>query len=131
MIKTSFFICVMCSLLWVAGVVVPDDRALAQKATAVEKISFGIPAMDAGFLPLFVARDRKFFRDEGIEAEIVHVKADIATKAIATGDLDFSAAAGSVARAATAGMLLRSFSIPPGGRLFSLSLSRILSMLRI
>ena len=106
MIKTSFFICVMCSLLWVAGVVVPD-RALAQKATAVEKISFGIPAMDAGFLPLFVARDRKFFRDEGIETEIVHVKADIATKAIATGDLDFSAAAGSVARAATAGMPLK------------------------
>src|SRR5262245_46887121 len=106
MIKATFFICVMCSLLWVAGGIVPD-RVLAQKAPAVEKISFGIPAMDAGFLPLFVARDRKFFRDEGIEAEIVHVKADIATKAIATGDLDFSAAAGSVARAATAGMPLK------------------------
>ena len=106
MIKTSFFIGIMCSFFYFAGLVMPDC-SLAQKTTAIEKISFGIPAMDAGFLPLFVARDRKFFRDEGIEAEIVHVKADIATKAIATGDLDFSAAAGSVARAATAGMPLK------------------------
>jgi len=106
MIKTSFFICIVCSLLWIAGLLMPDS-SLAQKTASVEKISFGIPAMDAGILPLFVARDRKFFRDEGIDAEIVHVKADIATKAIATGDLDFSAAAGSVARAATAGMPLK------------------------
>jgi len=106
MIKTSFFIGIMCSFFYFAGLVMPDC-SLAQKTTAIEKISFGIPAMDAGFLPLFVARDRKLFRDEGIEAEIVHVKADIATKAIATGDLDFSAAAGSVARAATAGMPLK------------------------
>jgi NitT/TauT family transport system substrate-binding protein len=106
MIKTSFFICIMCSFFWFAGLVMPDC-SVAQKTTAIEKISFGIPAMDAGFLPLFVARDRKFFRDEGVEAEIVHVKADIATKAIATGDIDFSAAAGSVVRAATAGMPLK------------------------
>jgi hypothetical protein len=43
--------------------------------------------MDAGFLPLFVARDRNFFRDEGLEAEIVHVKADIATKKLAALNL--------------------------------------------
>jgi ABC-type nitrate/sulfonate/bicarbonate transport system substrate-binding protein len=55
--------------------------------------------MDAGFLPLFVARERNFFRDEGLEAEIVDVKADTATKAITTGDLDFSARGGSACAA--------------------------------
>jgi NitT/TauT family transport system substrate-binding protein len=84
-----------------------SSDALAQKLSQPEKVIFGIPAMDAGFLPLFVAKDRKFFRDEGIEAEIVHVKADIATKGLITGDVDYSAAAGSVARAATAGMPLK------------------------
>ena len=106
MIKNNFAIYFVGSLLWIAGVVMPD-WALGQKTTSVEKISFGIPAMDAGFLPLFVARDRNFFRDERIEPEIVQVKADIATKAIVTADLDFSAAAGSVVRAATAGMPLK------------------------
>src|ERR1043166_8454685 len=106
MIKNNFAIYFVGSLLWIAGVVMPD-WAIGQKTTSVEKISFGIPAMDAGFLPLFVARDRNFFRDERIEPEIVQVKADIATKAIVTADLDFSAAAGSVVRAATAGMPLK------------------------
>jgi ABC-type nitrate/sulfonate/bicarbonate transport system substrate-binding protein len=55
--------------------------------------------MDAGFLPLFVAHERNFFRDEGLEAEIVHVKADTATKAITTGDLDFRARGGSACAA--------------------------------
>ena len=79
----------------------------AQKPPQAEKVTLAIPAMDAGFLPLFVATDRKFFRDEGIEAQIVHIKADVATKALVTGDVDYSAAAGSVARAAAAGMPLK------------------------
>lgn len=79
----------------------------AQKSPQPEKVTFAIPAMDAGFLPLFVAEDRKFFRDEGIKAEIVHIKADVATKALITGDIDYSAAAGSVARAAATGMPLK------------------------
>jgi ABC-type nitrate/sulfonate/bicarbonate transport system substrate-binding protein len=106
MIKKNVSSYILASLLLIAVMVLPD-WALGQKTPPLEKISFGIPAMDAGSLPLFVARERNFFRDEGLEAEIVHVKADIATKAIATGDLDFSAAAGSVARAATAGMPLK------------------------
>jgi NitT/TauT family transport system substrate-binding protein len=83
------------------------NEGRAQKSAQMEKVTFAIPALDAGFLPLFVAKDRKFFRDEGIEAEIVHIRADVATKALATGDVDYSAAAGSVARAATAGMPLK------------------------
>jgi NitT/TauT family transport system substrate-binding protein len=79
----------------------------AQKPWQPEKVTFAIPAMDAGFLPLFVASDRKFFTDEGIEAQIVHIKADVATQALVTGDVDYSAAAGSVVRAAAAGMPLK------------------------
>jgi ABC-type nitrate/sulfonate/bicarbonate transport system substrate-binding protein len=79
----------------------------AQKPPQTEKVTFATPAIDAGFLPLFVAAEKKFFRDEGIEAQIVHIKADVATKALVTGDVDYSAAAGSVARAAAAGMPLK------------------------
>ncbi len=86
MIKKNVSSYILPSLFLVAVMVLPD-WALGQKTPPLEKISFGIPAMDAGFLPLFVARDRNFFRNEGLEAGSFTLKADIATKKLAALNL--------------------------------------------
>ena len=119
MIKTSFFICVMCSLLWVAGVVVPD-RALAQKATAVEKISFGIPAMDAGFLPLFVLEIENFLETKESRPRSFTLKPISQPKRSPPAILISAPRPDPSPAPPRRECLLRSFSIPPGGRLFFL-----------
>jgi ABC-type nitrate/sulfonate/bicarbonate transport system substrate-binding protein len=58
-------------------------------------------------LPFFVARDRGFFRDEGLEAEIVLMRSNLTLQAMTGGSIDFGTATGAAINSIVSGANLR------------------------
>jgi len=54
-----------------------------------------------------VAHKRNFFKEEGIEAEIIRMNANVSITATATGDIDYTMIFGSVVRGAIRGLPIR------------------------
>jgi NitT/TauT family transport system substrate-binding protein len=59
------------------------------------------------FLPAGLAVKRGFFKEEGIEAEVIRMNANVAITALASGDTDYTMIFGSVVRAAIRGLQVR------------------------
>lgn len=71
--------------------------------TKVRRAVIGYPSLAVDYLPLFVSRDRGFFREEGLREELVQIRGDALMKGLLAGDVDYSGAFGSVIRAAVSG----------------------------
>jgi NitT/TauT family transport system substrate-binding protein len=62
----------------------------ARAAEPPRKITLAYSAVSMTWLPVKAAVDKGFFRDEGLEPQLIQMRGNIATAALATGDLDFS-----------------------------------------
>ena len=51
------------------------DCFSAERPGRLSPLLIGIPSRSATMMPLFVAKERGFFRDEGFEAELILIKA--------------------------------------------------------
>jgi ABC-type nitrate/sulfonate/bicarbonate transport system substrate-binding protein len=71
---------------------------------AADKVRIGVPNPNMTFLPGWVAVKNGFFRDEGLEVEVIRMRVPIMVTAISTGDLDYTMLFGSVVRAAIRGL---------------------------
>jgi NitT/TauT family transport system substrate-binding protein len=76
--------------------------AFPTKASA-EKIRTVIPRATLNYLSLPVAEVKGFFRDEGLENEVIVIPGTTAIAALVSGNVDFSGAGGSGMRAALRG----------------------------
>jgi len=87
--------------------------ALARSTFAAEKSNKPIPVRIAIVsksildLPFWVAQDRGFYRDEGLEAEIVFMRSNLTLQAMTGGSIDFGAATGAAVNAIVSGVDLR------------------------
>lgn len=61
-------------------------------AQTLKKIRMGSSSTNVSFLAIYTALHRGFYRDEGIDLEIVQMSANLTSAAILSGDLDYSAA---------------------------------------
>jgi len=86
--------------IWTASVVV--DRC-----EAIDKIRISVTNFNMSFLPSGLAVKRGFFKEEGIEAEVIRMNANVAITALASGDTDYTMIFGSVVRAAIRGLPVR------------------------
>ena len=77
---------------------------LSGSADAAEKVRISVSSLDVAFLTPAVAHKRGFFKEEGIEAELIRMNANISVTALATGDVDYTMIFGSVVRAAIRGL---------------------------
>jgi ABC-type nitrate/sulfonate/bicarbonate transport system substrate-binding protein len=68
------------------------------------KVTIGIGAGTLGHIPLVVASEKDYFRDEGIRVELIQIKAGLNVPAIMEGGLDYSGIIGIPANAALRGM---------------------------
>ncbi|HEY7163317.1 MAG TPA: ABC transporter substrate-binding protein [Candidatus Binatia bacterium] len=59
------------------------------------------------FLPAGLAVKKGFFKEEGLEAEVIRMNANVAVAALAGGDTDYTMVFGSVVRAAIRGLPLK------------------------
>jgi NitT/TauT family transport system substrate-binding protein len=74
---------------------------------AADKIRISVTNFNMSFLPSGLAVRRGFFREEGIEAEIIRMNANVAINALAGGDTDYTMIFGSVVRAAIRGLPMK------------------------
>jgi ABC-type nitrate/sulfonate/bicarbonate transport system substrate-binding protein len=58
-------------------------KAAAQ--TALERVKIAVSSRSIAFIDLYIAQDRSFFREEGLNAELIQVSANVATAALVSG----------------------------------------------
>src|SRR5215207_8793443 len=68
-------------------------------AQAPEKIVFSIPSRSIAAIDLYVAKERGFFRDEGLDVDIVQIRGNVAIAAALSGQVQASNGIGTVIRA--------------------------------
>lgn len=72
-------------------------------ALGADKIRFALPGNSMGYLPLFVAVHRGFFKDEGIDIELPRLIPAMAQNALMSGDVHYHGLADSGLRLAARG----------------------------
>jgi len=78
--------------------------SFCSSSLAADKIRISISSLDAAFLTGGVALKRGFFKEEGLDVELIRMNANVSITALATGDIDYTMIFGSVVRAAVRGL---------------------------
>ena len=76
---------------------------LTASALSADKVKFALPGNSMGYLPLFVAVHRGFFKDEGIDIELPRLIPAMAQNALMSGDVHYHGLADSGLRLAVRG----------------------------
>ena len=74
-------------IFWLA---VSDANVFAQ--APVKKVRMGVQSTNIGFLPFHAAFQKGFYRDQGIDLEMIFMATQAVNAAFVRGDLDYSAA---------------------------------------
>jgi NitT/TauT family transport system substrate-binding protein len=88
---------VLCLSVGAVGSISADAPAQSN----LKKVRLGIAATSVGFLPIYAAYHRGFFKDEGIDLEIILMSLAAANNAFFKGEIDYSAGLTGLALAAT------------------------------
>ncbi len=64
-----------------------DVEPILVRAQSLPKVVIGYPASSIASIQLFIAQEKGFFRDEGLDAQLNQVRADAAIAAVLTGEL--------------------------------------------
>jgi len=75
--------------------------------SSAETIKFALPGNSMGYLPLFVAVHRGFFKDEGLEIELPRLRPSIAQNALLAGEVQYHGLADSGLRLAARGLPIK------------------------
>ena len=76
-------------------------------AMAADRVKLALPAKSMGYLPLFIALHRGFFKDEAIDIEIPMMLPQLAHNALMSGEVDYHGVADSALRLAARGAPLK------------------------
>jgi NitT/TauT family transport system substrate-binding protein len=87
-----------CTLVWSQPV---------QAQAPLKKIRMGSSSTNVSFLALYSAFHRGFFKDEGIDLEIIYMPANLASTAVLAGDVDYNGAVTGTIGAAVRGQPMK------------------------
>lgn len=94
-------------LLWLSidftSISSPDIYA----QTELKKIRMAIPSTNVTFLPFFAAKEKGYYREDGLDVEFVLMRANLASTAVLTGDIDYNGAVTGVVAAAVKGQPIK------------------------
>ena len=76
-------------------------------AQSVERVRIAVTNYNMAFLGAGVALHRGFFKQEGLEVEIIRMNANVAVAALVSGDIGYTMIFGSIVRAALRGLPVR------------------------
>jgi NitT/TauT family transport system substrate-binding protein len=85
----------------------PGTSLPAEKGGKPTPVRIGVVSRSTLDMPYYVARDRGFFREEGLEVEIVLVRSSLSVQALLGGSIDFATATGTAVSAAVSGADVR------------------------
>ena len=97
--RVTFLIVLAFSVLLTAA-----ECSLAQ---SLEKVRIGMPSLSLSFIAPQVAYARGFFREEGIDAEIIRIATNIGIVAVTTKEIGYTTAVGAGLRSAVRGLPLK------------------------
>ena len=103
--KTRFTL--FCLILLAAGPLFREDAQAAEKSAKPAPVRFAYVSRSILDMPYMIARDRGFFREEGLEVEFVFMKAIQTVQAMLAGGVDFGTATGTGISAAVNGADVR------------------------
>src|SRR5512137_1556372 len=76
-------------------------------SAAADKIRLSISALDVSFLTAGIASKRGFFKDDGLDVEVIRMAANVSVTALSTGDIDYTMIFASVVRGAVRGLPMK------------------------
>jgi len=82
-------------------------RAEIVTAQNLEKVRIGMPSLSLCFIAPQVAYARGFFREEGIDAEIIRIATNVGIVAVTTKEIGYTTAVGAGLRSAVKGLPLK------------------------
>ena len=91
----------------VAVILALSLSTIAGDASLAETVKFVLPGNSMGYLPLFVAVHRGFFKDEGIDIELPRLLPSLAHNALIAGEAHYHGLADSGLRLAARGLPLK------------------------
>src|SRR5919106_704800 len=94
--------------------------AWSQEGASLKKIRIGVPNRGVPNLGLMAAQRYGFFRTQGLDAELIVMRPSLSLQTLIAGDLDYSTALASAARASVSGLPLRIVMALTVGQDFSL-----------
>jgi NitT/TauT family transport system substrate-binding protein len=97
------FAAIFLSLLIVTSVNLPDARAQA----VMQRVSIAYSSTGVNYVDLFLGKEKGYFREEGLDPQLIQMSSNIAITANIAGELDGQAAIGSAIRAIQRGAPLR------------------------
>jgi ABC-type nitrate/sulfonate/bicarbonate transport system substrate-binding protein len=89
------------------SILAAENSFPAEKSVKSVPVRIGVVSRSTLDMPYYVARDRGFFREEGLEVEIVLVRSSLSVQALLGGSIDFATATGTAVSAAVSGADVR------------------------
>jgi ABC-type nitrate/sulfonate/bicarbonate transport system substrate-binding protein len=77
------------------------------RAQSAEKVRIGMPSLSLSFIAPQVAFAKGFFRDEGIDAEIIRIATNVGLVAVTTKEIGYTTAVGAGLRAGVKGLPIK------------------------
>jgi ABC-type nitrate/sulfonate/bicarbonate transport system substrate-binding protein len=85
----------------------PEDAGAAEKSAKLTTVRIGYVSRSILDMPFIIARDRGYFREEGLEPELIFIKAAQTIPAMLAGGIDFGTATGTAIAAGMSGIDVR------------------------
>ena len=79
-------------LLLLSSILLLSIATNSRAQSGLKKVRMGSSSTNVSFLALYTALNRGFFKDEGLDLEIVFMPANLASTAVLNGDLDYNGA---------------------------------------
>ncbi len=100
-------ICKLLSLSLLALIFAPQTLWSAEKSAKLATVRIGYVSRSILDMPFIIARDRGYFREEGLEPELIFIKAAQTIPAMLAGGIDLGTATGTAIVAAVSGVDVR------------------------
>ena len=94
-------------ILWACGVFLVALSSSSPAQAQLKKVRIGSSSTNVSFLAIYAAYHRGFYRDEGINLEIIFMPANLASTAVLAGDVDYNGAVTGVIGAAVRGQPMK------------------------
>ena len=103
---TKTILAALCTILCVL-LSMPEGLQAAEKSAKLAPVRIGYVSRSILDMPFIIARDRGYFREEGLEPELIFIKAAQTIPAMLAGGIDFGTATGNAVAAAVNGIDVR------------------------
>jgi ABC-type nitrate/sulfonate/bicarbonate transport system substrate-binding protein len=86
-------------------VVAPRESAAGEPGR--DKVRIGVSGKSIGFLDVWAAQEKGFYRKHGLQPEVIAIRPDLTIMALQTGQMDYTYVSGQVVRAILRGLPLK------------------------